>query len=155
LLFDSKEISMTRSLPLSRLSLLAMSAAVVVLSGSPAWAADAPVNKKAAAKKAAPLPDLTQEQLDNAGRVLIGDMPCEFNQSVAVSEIPEKKGYFNIAFKGKTYLLTPEATTTGAVRLEDKKNGVVWLQIANKSMLMNAKIGQRMVDNCVHPSQKT
>jgi hypothetical protein len=32
---------------------------------------------------------------------------------------------------------------------------MMWLQIANKSMLMNSKIGQRMVDNCVHPSQKT
>ena len=51
--------------------------------------------------------------------------------------------------------MTPEHTTTGAVRLEDKKNGMMWLQIANKSMLMNSKIGQRMVDNCVHPSQKT
>lgn len=145
---------MSKFLPLSRLSLLATSAAVVALSGSPVWATDAPVNKKAAAKKPAPLPDLTQEQLDNAGRVLVGQMPCEFNQSVTVSEASQKKGYFDIAFKGKHYVLAPEPTTTGAVRLEDKRNGLVWLQIANKSMLMNAKIGQRMVDNCVHPNQK-
>jgi hypothetical protein len=52
-------------------------------------------------------------------------------------------------------VLAPEPTTTGAVRLEDKKNGLVWIQIANKSMLMNAKIGQRLVDNCVHPSQQS
>ena len=56
--------------------------------------------------------------------------------------------------EGKKYLLAPEPTTTGAVRLEDKKAGVVWLQIANKSMLMNAKIGQRMVDECIHPTQQ-
>lgn len=146
---------MIRSLPLSRLSLLALSAAAVVLSGAPAWAADAPVNKKAATKKAAPLPDLSPEQLANAERVLTGATPCEFNQSVTVSANADKAGYFKIDFKGKSYVMAPEPTTTGAVRLEDKKNGVVWLQIANKSMLMNAKIGQRMVDNCVHPSQKT
>jgi hypothetical protein len=105
--------------------------------------------------KAAPLPDLSQEQLDNAGRVLVGKIECEFNQSVDVSESAAKKGYFVVAFKGKKYTLAPEATTTGAVRLEDKKAGVVWLQIGNKSMLMNAKAGQRMVDNCVHPSQKS
>jgi hypothetical protein len=30
----------------------------------------------------------------------------------------------------------------------------VWLQIPSKSMLMNAKVGQRMVDGCMHPEQR-
>jgi hypothetical protein len=102
----------------------------------------------------APLADLSEEQLANAERVLTGAQACEFNQTIAVEGAPEKAGYFHIVFKGKKYLLAPEPTTTGAVRLEDKKAGVVWLQIANKSMLMNSKIGQRMVDECVHPTQK-
>ena len=80
-------------------------------------------------------------------------MPCEFNQSVDVQPHAASKGYFDIHFKGKTYVMAPEATTTGAVRLEDKKAGTMWLQIGNKSMLMNSKIGQRMVDNCKHTSQ--
>jgi hypothetical protein len=118
-------------------------------------AATAASKHAAKAKPEAALPDLSQEQLDNAGRVLVGKIECEFNQSIDISESTAKKGYFVAAFKGKKYTLTPEATTTGAVRLEDKKAGVVWLQIGNKSMLMNAKAGQRMVDNCVHPSQKS
>ena len=120
-----------------------------------ASAADAHKAKpKAAAKAPAALPDLSPEQLANAERVLVGKIECEFNQSVDVTAA-DKKGYFTLDFKGKKYTLAPEATTTGAVRLEDKKAGVVWLQIGNKSMLMNAKAGQRMVDNCVHPSQKS
>ena len=110
-----------------------------------------------ATPKAVPPPvlaDLSEEQLANAERVLTGAQECEFNQSIAVDSAPEKAGYFRINFKGKKYLLAPEPTTTGAVRLEDKKAGVVWLQIANKSMLMNSRIGQRMVDECVHPTQK-
>ena len=98
---------------------------------------------------------LTPEQLSTADRVLLGQSRCEFDQSVNVAAVPGQKGWFNVEFKGKSYLMAPETTTTGAVRLEDKKNGMMWLQIANKSMLMNSKIGQRMVDNCVHPSQKT
>jgi hypothetical protein len=39
------------------------------------------------------------------------------------------------------------------VRLEDKRAGVVWLQIPAKSMMMNSRIGQRMVDDCKHPTQ--
>lgn len=131
-----------------------------------AWASDpgakpaAPKRAKlakpaAAAGAAAVLAELTPEQLASADRVLLGSNACEFNQSVDVKEAPEKKGWFRLFFKGKSYTMAPEPTTTGAVRLEDKLNGLVWLQIADKSMLMNAKIGQRMVDNCVHPAQKT
>jgi hypothetical protein len=98
---------------------------------------------------------ISESQLAVAGRVLTGRSSCEFDQSVQVAAVPNKQGYFNVEFKGKSYLMAPENTTTGAVRLEDKKNGVMWLQIANKSMLMNSKIGQRMVDNCVHPSQRS
>jgi hypothetical protein len=39
------------------------------------------------------------------------------------------------------------------VRLEDKA-GAVWLQIANKSMLMNQKAGQRLADECMSPEQQ-
>ena len=55
--------------------------------------------------------------------------------------------------KGFKYYMTPVATTTGTVRLEDIKGGAVWLQIANKSMLMNQKLGQRLADECMSPEQ--
>ena len=113
--------------------------------------------KEKAAKQpqAQPAPALSQDQLVTADRVLLGQSRCEFDQSVNVAAVPGQKGWFNVEYKGKSYLMAPEHTTTGAVRLEDKKAGMMWLQIANKSMLMNSKIGQRMVDNCVHPGQKT
>ena len=112
--------------------------------------------KEKAAKQpqAQPAPALSQDQLVTADRVLLGQSRCEFDQSVNVAAVPGQKGWFNVEYKGKSYLMAPEHTTTGAVRLEDKRAGVMWLQIANKSMLMNSKIGQRMVDNCVHPGQK-
>ena len=113
-----------------------------------------PAAAQTAAKKAAPAgPSLTQGQISTAERVLTGKVQCEFDQAVDVAPVSGKAGHFNVGFKGKTYMMVPEATTTGAIRLEDKKNGMMWLQIANKSMLMNTKAGQRMVDNCKHPSQ--
>jgi hypothetical protein len=51
------------------------------------------------------------------------------------------------------YRMSPVATSTGAIRLEDQKNGAVWLQLANKSMLMNHKLGQRLADECMSPAQ--
>jgi hypothetical protein len=49
--------------------------------------------------------------------------------------------------------MRPVATSTGAIRLEDEKAGAVWLQLANKSMLMDQKNGRRLADECAHPDQ--
>jgi hypothetical protein len=140
---------------MKRLS-IAIAAAVGVSIAAPLSVLAADKAAKPAAKPAAQqqVATLSNDQLSTADRVLLGQSRCEFDQSVNVAAVPNQKGWFNVEYKGKSYLMAPESTTTGAVRLEDKKNGMMWLQIANKSMLMNSKIGQRMVDNCVHPSQK-
>ena len=139
---------------MKRLS-IAIAAAVGVSIAAPLSVSAADKTAKPAAKPAAQqVAALSNDQLHTADRVLVGQSRCEFDQSVNVAAVPGQKGWFNVEYKGKSYLMAPEATTTGAVRLEDKKNGMMWLQIANKSMLMNSRIGQRMVDNCVHPSQR-
>ncbi len=97
---------------------------------------------------------LNATQLEIAKRVHTGKAACEFDQSVSVTPVSNHPGHFTLGFKNVSYTMVPEATTTGAVRLEDKKAGVVWIQIANKSMLMNAKAGQRMVDACQHAEQR-
>jgi len=58
-----------------------------------------------------------------------------------------------VSGKGFRYWMKTVATTTGAIRLEDQKAGAVWLQLANKSMLMNQKNGRRVADECAHPDQ--
>ncbi|GCL66024.1 hypothetical protein [Pseudaquabacterium pictum] len=92
-------------------------------------------------------------QLDVAARVLTGTADCEFNQRVVVQPMAAQAGYFTVSHQGKHYRMLPRETTTGAVRLEDPDNGIVWLQIPAKSMLMNARRGQRMVDGCMHAEQ--
>ena len=97
---------------------------------------------------------ISQNQLDIAARVLTGKAECEFDQTVEVAPMAGKPGLFKVGYKGAHYMMVPEETTTGAVRLEDKKAGMMWLQIPSKSMLMNSKIGQRMVDSCMHAEQR-
>ncbi|HET7526814.1 MAG TPA: hypothetical protein VFK10_12790 [Burkholderiaceae bacterium] len=97
---------------------------------------------------------ISETQLRIADRVLTGDAACEFNQTVSVLPIEGQPGHFRLTFKQVAYTVVPEETTSGAIRLEDKKAGIVWLQIPSKSMLMNARVGQRMVDGCMHPEQR-
>ena len=96
---------------------------------------------------------LTPAELAIAERVHTGRIPCELGASVTVSADTASPGRFHVEGKGFKYYMTPVATTTGTVRLEDIKGGAVWLQIANKSMLMNQKLGQRLADECMSPQQ--
>lgn len=103
---------------------------------------------------AEPTEPLNQAQLDVSMRVLTGDADCEFNQKVVVEPLQGRPGHFRVSFKKVTYTMTPKETSTGAVRLEDPRAGIVWLQIPTKSMLMNTRLGQRMVDGCMHAEQR-
>jgi len=149
----------------SRLAICAACGFAGWLAAAPlALAADIKGKAPAAAKRAEPAkapapaqeaePPMDDMHLQIAYRVLTGDAACEFNQSVNVWPIEGKPGYFRLTFKKVSYTMVPEETSSGAVRLEDKKAGVVWLQIPSKSMLMNSKIGQRMVDGCQADEQR-
>jgi len=149
---------------LSTLSLLLLAGFSLLGNAAAAAAVEKakPVNRLVAKAKpqsaVAPLPPdepatLSEDQLAVAPRVNHGEAQCEFNQKVSITPHPDQPGRFHLRFGKMVYNMTPEPTTTGAVRLEDKKAGVVWLQIPAKSMLMNSKLGQRMVDACMHPAQ--
>ena len=96
---------------------------------------------------------LSPAELDIAQRVYVGHISCELGAHVNVQADPAAPGHFNVEGKGFKYHMVPVVTSTGAVRLEDAKGGAVWLQIANKSMLMNQKIGQRLADECMSSEQ--
>lgn len=96
---------------------------------------------------------LTTEELAIAERVFVGQIPCELGTTVSVAADPSVPGHFHVGGKGFLYHMAPVTTSTGTVRLEDSQAGAVWLQIANKSMLMDQKKGQRLADECMSPQQ--
>jgi hypothetical protein len=121
----------------------------------PAPKAAKPAPKKAAAAPAAKaLPAADQTQLDAAERTHFGAYECDFKQTLDVGMNPKTPGYVNVKFKAKTYTMKPVLSSTGALRLEDVTGRTLLLQIANKSMLMDVKAGQRLVDDCVHEKQR-
>ena len=122
-------------------------------------AAPKPATAKPAAQRAAApaaaaaLAAATPEQMLASDRTHFGDYACEFDQKVLVKKNARSPGYVDVDFKGRTIVTKPVLSSTGALRLEDVTGRMVMIQIANKSMLMDTKIGQRVVDNCVHPEQ--
>lgn len=98
---------------------------------------------------------ISADQLEISDRVLTGTARCELSQTVDVERLEDKPGHFRVRFKRASYLMTPEETSTGAVRLVDRQLQVVWLQIPSKSMMMDQAAGRRMVDSCQHAEQRT
>ncbi len=159
-------------------ALVALSPALVLAqtAAKPA-AAPAPAAKpapKAAPKKAAPSPSRTEikstanqmatgmmaaeaalspEEVALGERVHVGRVPCELGAFVTVEADPKSPGYFNVETRGLKYRMFPVLSRTGAIRLEDQRTGAIWLQLANKSMLMDQRAGKRLADECMSPDQ--
>jgi len=146
--------TLTAAAALAALSTFALSPAQAQTAAAPAKKA---VAKKPAAKAepvSATNDNLNPAQLSIADRVLTGVADCEFKEKVDVEKIPGHNGNFKVTYDKKSYVMVPEETTTGAIRLVDLSGAVVWIQIPMKSMLMNQKEHHRLVDGCQEDEQR-
>jgi hypothetical protein len=96
---------------------------------------------------------VSPEQMAVASRVLVGKINCELGAVVLMTNDEHSPGRFFLDMGSKRYAMLPVVTSTGAVRLEEESSGAVWLQLGNKSMLMNQKEGKRLADECMNPDQ--
>ena len=150
--------SLTAAATLAALSTFALSSAFAQ-SATPAVNAKPKAVAKKPAKPAAEAVSATNDnlnpgQLTMADRVMTGIADCEFKEKVDVEKIPGHNGNFKVVYDHKTYIMVPEETTTGAIRLVDTAGAVVWIQIPMKSMLMNQKEHHRLVDGCQEDEQR-
>jgi hypothetical protein len=115
------------------------------------------VSKAAAAVPAnvaaVPEPELSAEHLALAQRVVTGKVPCELGAHVAITAHHAVPGKFVLEHGRQKFHMVPVVTATGAIRLEDAAGGAVWLQLGNKSMLMDQKQGRRLADVCMNADQ--
>jgi hypothetical protein len=91
---------------------------------------------------------LTSEDLKVSERVYTGLIKCELGANVDIVADEKKPGFFTLTHASVRYRLHPVESRTGAIRLEDPRQGAMWLQLGNKSMLMSQKQGLRLADEC-------
>lgn len=90
---------------------------------------------------------LPKEVVAIAANVLVGPMLCDGGDHVKVMTLAQE-GYFELQHKKMRYRMHPVESQTGAIRLEDRTRGVMWLQLGDKSMLMSQQRGMRLADDC-------
>ncbi|MBK6613427.1 hypothetical protein [Ottowia sp.] len=96
---------------------------------------------------------LTDAERAIAGNVHTGRIQCELGANVTVTPDEKNPGFFHITTGKQSYYMHPVESRTGAIRMEDTRAGAMWLQLGNKSMLLNQKLGQRVADECAAPAQ--
>ena len=139
---------------------LACALALSTATAQTAPAARHPATKGAPRKPAPAKPvelvptEATPEQVDAAARVYYGVYDCEFKQTIDIVTSSKYPAYVEVKHGKAGYLMKPVLSSTGAIRLEDLKGETLMVQIASKSMLLNVKTAQRIVDDCVSPKQR-
>lgn len=86
--------------------------------------------------------------------VFTGRAACEDGVFVDISKDPKSAGGYWLLVKGSRYWVSQVPTMTGTVRLEDAAGRMVWIQIDDKSMLLDSEMGQRVADECRVPYQQ-
>ncbi len=136
------------------------------LAAAPALAAEAKAkaarpaakkNTKSAHKPVAveaPIADAEPDQVKAAELVYYGVYDCEFSQKVSIVQSAKHSAYVDVKTGKKDWLMKPVLSSTGAIRLEDVRGETLMVQIAAKSMLLNVKSAQRIVDDCISPKQR-
>ncbi len=134
-------------------------AAATSFAAEPAKSGHAAKPSSRAAKKPvvvvdAPVPDAAPEQAKAAELVYYGAYDCEFSQTVTITQSAKHSAYVDVKHGKRDWLMKPVLSSTGAIRLEDVRGETLMVQIAAKSMLLNVKTAQRIVDDCISPKQR-
>jgi hypothetical protein len=122
-------------------------------------------NKKAIEEKAAPVAagaagsaagsndddeDLGEANIEGS---TVTHFNCELgNKITTYSNVGDDK-YMAIRWKDKVHRLRRIGTSTGANRFENRKAGLVWINIPTKAMLLDSRNGQQLANECRDPEQ--
>jgi len=91
-----------------------------------------------------------KEMAAAAGRMVLqaGTYRCELNRNVEIRQISADGQTMEISWAGKTHSLQAVNARSGALRFENAADGLIWLVIVGKSMLLDSRKGQQLANEC-------
>jgi hypothetical protein len=114
------------------------------------------VSKKATAKKASAAKKEAQAEDDDQPDVK-GLTPtafnCELGNKLTIYSNAADDQQIALHWDKRMHRMNRVTTTTGAHRFENAKNGLVWIGIPAKGMLLDSKKGKQLANECKSPEQ--
>lgn len=77
-----------------------------------------------------------------------GTYRCELGQKVDIERETGDAKVLKLNWKGKRHTLQRYDSTSGLPRYEDRQNGLVWIDLPWKSVLMDERSGHPLANEC-------
>ncbi|WP_323140807.1 hypothetical protein [Massilia phyllosphaerae] len=98
-----------------------------------------------AAAEDEPEPDITD--------TVVTDYACELNNKVTIYTNAQDDGHIALRWKNRLHRLDRIGTTTGALRFENPKFGLIWIGIPSKGILLDSKLNRQLANECKNAQQ--
>ena len=124
------------------------------LASNDAASAEQPV-KKSAKKKANTVKQAqaAREDAPDTKGLLPTAFDCELGNKLTIYTNASDDQQIALQWNKRLHRMTRVSTTTGAQRFEDTRNGLVWIGIPAKGMLLDSKKGKQLANECRNPEQ--
>jgi len=76
------------------------------------------------------------------------ELQCEMGQRMSIAGNPSGDSNIELLWRGRSYAMRRVATSTGAHRFENAGSGLVWVGIPDKGMLLDARAGRPLANEC-------
>jgi hypothetical protein len=80
---------------------------------------------------------------------------CELGNKLTIYHNDGDNKHIALRWKTRLHRMTRVDTSTGANRFENRKYGLVWIDIPAKGMLLDSKKSQQLANECKNPQQMT
>ena len=77
-----------------------------------------------------------------------GTYRCEMGKKVEIQRDARNPDSLKVSWQGNRHTLQRYDSTSGLPRYEDRQNGLVWIDLPWKSVLMDAKTGSPLANEC-------
>jgi len=118
-----------------------------------------PATKKISAAAAKAAEQKTGTLLDEDGKEFdatdsaVTEVACELGNKVTLYRNAADNEHMALRWNQRVHRMTRVSTSTGANRFENTKYGLVWIGIPAKGMLLDAKRGQQLANDCKDAEQ--
>ena len=123
--------------------------------GAPGLAAHAADAKKPAAHKAQakPAPAEPDEDEPDTGGSDVTEYNCELGNRITIFTNAADAAHIALRWKKRIHRLARVGTTTGALRFENVRYGLIWIGIPAKGMLLDSKQNRQLANECRNAEQ--
>jgi hypothetical protein len=110
-------------------------------------------SKKAKKEEPAPEVAVADEPEPDITDTVVTDYACELNNKVTIYTNEKDDGHIALRWKNRVHRLERIGTTTGALRFENPKFGLIWIGIPSKGMLLDSKLNRQLANECKNAEQ--